>query len=68
MSEGSRVHELSTDTCLCQSGLPLFIETNVVAILATTIAGESVVTSILTQLVCVVYGSNYAWHLPDLVS
>jgi len=41
----------SADACLCVSGVPLFVETNVVGILAATIAGKPVVTQILTQLV-----------------
>jgi hypothetical protein len=40
------------NTNLCISQIPLFVETNVVAILAVTIAGEQVVVDILTQLVC----------------
>jgi len=39
------------DTCLCLSDLPAFLETNVVGILAVTIAGEPVVTDILTSLI-----------------
>ncbi|KAI0300653.1 hypothetical protein B0F90DRAFT_1629408 [Multifurca ochricompacta] len=42
---------MNTDVCLCLSALPLFLETNVVAILAVTIAGKSVVTDILTNLI-----------------
>jgi hypothetical protein len=37
--------------CLCLSALPLFLETNVVAILAVDVAGLDVVTDILTDLV-----------------
>lgn len=40
-----------TDVCLCLSAIPTFIQTNVVAILAVTIAGEQVVTDALTRLV-----------------
>jgi hypothetical protein len=40
-----------TDMCLCLSALPVFLETNIVAILAVTIAGDQVVTAILTSLV-----------------
>ncbi|KAH9170202.1 hypothetical protein EDB89DRAFT_1853721 [Lactarius sanguifluus] len=39
------------DVCLCLSALPLFLKTNVVALLAVTIAGEPVVTDILTNLI-----------------
>ncbi|KAH9170201.1 hypothetical protein EDB89DRAFT_2230753 [Lactarius sanguifluus] len=39
------------DNCLCLSALPLFLETNVVALLAVNIAGEKVVTDILTNLI-----------------
>jgi hypothetical protein len=39
------------DVCLCLSALPFFLETNVVAILGVNIAGEQVVTDILTNLV-----------------
>jgi hypothetical protein len=39
------------DTCLCESQIPTFEQTNIVAILAVTIAGQNVVTNILTQLV-----------------
>lgn len=41
----------ATDVCLCLSALPVFLETNVVAILAVTIAGEPAVTDALTNLV-----------------
>jgi hypothetical protein len=40
-----------TDVCLCLSALPLFLENNVVAILGVTIAGDQVVTDILTNIV-----------------
>ena len=43
--------EPSTDSCLCTSGISVFLQTNVVGILAVTIAGEATVTQILTQLV-----------------
>lgn len=39
------------DVCLCLSALPVFLETNVVALLAVTIAGEKVVTDVLTNLI-----------------
>jgi hypothetical protein len=39
-------------TNLCISQIPLFVETNVVGILAVTIAGEQVVKKILRLLVC----------------
>jgi hypothetical protein len=39
------------DVCLCQSALPLFLDTNVVGILGVTIAGDQVVTQILTEFV-----------------
>ena len=42
---------LLTDVCLCLSALPLFLETNVVALLAVTIAGEPVTSDVLTNLV-----------------
>ncbi|KAI9453933.1 hypothetical protein F5148DRAFT_985380 [Russula earlei] len=45
------VSERSIDVCLCLSALPLFIETDVVAILAVTLAGEDAVTGILTKLI-----------------
>ncbi|KAH9051506.1 hypothetical protein EDB87DRAFT_1694447 [Lactarius vividus] len=38
------------DICLCLSALPLFLETNIVALLAVDIAGEKVVTDILANL------------------
>ncbi|KAH8987194.1 hypothetical protein EDB92DRAFT_1801480 [Lactarius akahatsu] len=40
-----------TDVCLCLSDLPLFMETNIVALLAVDIAGEKVVTDILTKFI-----------------
>jgi hypothetical protein len=46
-----KAHLRETDTCLCVSNLLNFEETNVVAILAITIAGEQVVTNILQSLV-----------------
>ena len=49
---GVLVPDSSTDACLCLSGIPLFLETNVVANLGVTIAGEPTVTDILTDLVC----------------
>ncbi|KAI9439296.1 hypothetical protein H4582DRAFT_2076001 [Lactarius indigo] len=39
------------DVCLCLSALPLFLKTNVVALLGVTIAGEPVVTDILTNII-----------------
>ncbi|KAF8476343.1 hypothetical protein DFH94DRAFT_109195 [Russula ochroleuca] len=39
------------DVCLCLSALPLFLETNIVAILGIDIAGEPEVTKILTNLI-----------------
>ncbi|KAH9051576.1 hypothetical protein EDB83DRAFT_2521972 [Lactarius deliciosus] len=39
------------DVCLCLSALPLFLETNIAALLAVNIAGEQVVTDILTNLI-----------------
>ncbi|KAH8987195.1 hypothetical protein EDB92DRAFT_1818040 [Lactarius akahatsu] len=39
------------DVCLCLSALPLFLETNVIALLAVDIAGEKVVTDILANLI-----------------
>jgi len=39
------------DVCLCISALPLFIKTNVVALLAVDLAGSSEVTNILTALI-----------------
>ena len=41
-----------TDSCLCLSGIPTFLKTNVIAIVAVELAGEQVVTNILTNLVC----------------
>ncbi|KAI9439303.1 hypothetical protein H4582DRAFT_1852063 [Lactarius indigo] len=40
-----------TDVCLCLSALPLFLETNIAALLAVKIAGEEVATDILTKLI-----------------
>ncbi|KAF8260043.1 hypothetical protein EI94DRAFT_1668300, partial [Lactarius quietus] len=37
--------------CLCLSALPLFLETNVVVILASTIAGDQVTSDILTNTI-----------------
>lgn len=45
------VAERSTVACLCQSGIPMFLQTNPVAMKAVTIAGAQEVTKILTQLV-----------------
>lgn len=42
---------LLADVCLCLSALPLFLETNLVALLAVTIAGQQVTSDILTNLV-----------------
>ena len=42
---------LLADVCLCLSALPLFLETNLVALLAVTIAGQQVTSDILTDLV-----------------
>jgi hypothetical protein len=42
---------IDEDTCLCLLDIPLFVQTNPVAMLGVTIAGNSVVTTILTQLV-----------------
>ncbi|KAI0048159.1 hypothetical protein FA95DRAFT_1491411 [Auriscalpium vulgare] len=39
------------DVCLCLSALPVFLETNVVAIAAVAIAGHDEVTAILTALI-----------------
>ncbi|KAI0247441.1 hypothetical protein BJV78DRAFT_1245779 [Lactifluus subvellereus] len=39
------------DICLCLSALPLFLETNIVALLAVEIAGEQPVSNILTKLI-----------------
>ncbi|KAF8495935.1 hypothetical protein F5888DRAFT_509998 [Russula emetica] len=39
------------DACICLSALPVFLETNVVAALAVTIAGKDVVSGILTALI-----------------
>ncbi|KAH9015103.1 hypothetical protein EDB84DRAFT_1277418 [Lactarius hengduanensis] len=39
------------DVCLCLSALPLFLETNIVALLAVDIAGEQVVSDILANLI-----------------
>lgn len=46
-----KAHLRETDTCLCLSSIPAFEKTNVVAILAVTIAGEVKTTSILQSLV-----------------
>ncbi len=40
-----------TDVCLCLSALPVFLETNLVAGLAVTIAGKDIVADILANLV-----------------
>ncbi|KAH9980421.1 hypothetical protein BJV74DRAFT_109935 [Russula compacta] len=51
------------DVCLCLSDIPIFIQTNVVAILAVTIAGEQVVTDALTRLIIGnAPGCNYPAH------
>ncbi|KAH9036469.1 hypothetical protein EDB85DRAFT_758455 [Lactarius pseudohatsudake] len=39
------------NVCLCLSALPLFLETNIVALLAVDIAGEQVVSDILANLI-----------------
>ncbi|KAI0290225.1 hypothetical protein BC826DRAFT_1106580 [Russula brevipes] len=39
------------DVCLCLSALPLFLQTNVVAILAVTVAGQDVTSRILADLI-----------------
>lgn len=40
-----------TDVCLCLSALPLFLETNIVALLAVDLVGSQVLTDLLTKLV-----------------
>jgi len=52
------------NTCLCESAVSLFIETNVVAILAVTIAGEAVTVNILNQLI-VSASANQHCSYPD---
>jgi hypothetical protein len=42
---------LLTDVCLCLSALPLFLETNVVALLAVDILGTQAITDLLTNIV-----------------
>jgi hypothetical protein len=58
--------ECLTDVCLCLSALPLFLETNVVAIAAVNIAGGQVVHDALTDLVCELT-CIMLWRLPDLI-
>jgi hypothetical protein len=42
---------LLTDVCLCLSALPLFLETNVVALLGVKILGTEAITDLLTNIV-----------------
>ena len=42
----------STVTCLCLSDIPVFLETNDVAIAAVALEGELPISDILTQVVC----------------
>ncbi|KAN0135205.1 hypothetical protein V8E53_007096 [Lactarius tabidus] len=52
------------DVCLCQSALPLFLDTNVVGILGVTIAGDQVVTQILTEFI-IEAAANENCNYPD---
>jgi hypothetical protein len=45
------VAERSTDLCLCLSALPLFLETNLVAVAAVDVLGLGPVTAVVEALV-----------------
>jgi len=50
------------NSCICQAGIPEFLQTNVVGALAVTIAGEDVVQPILLQLIA---SFGQTCHYPD---